>query len=168
MSESIEDQIAEAMANLKATEAAVARAEAEMRTATVTEVSRDHSVEVTVGAQGHLTDLKFLNNKYRTMGAAQLAQTIVETAGRARTQMVHRVMEAFQPVSEVAGAVPGVEGGHFNWEHLIAPLGGGAEAPRGNHTSSDRLRDEITEAADERLVPTAKGVKRPTTQENTQ
>ena len=76
-----EQRITDAMAHLEATEAAVAKAEAELREKSVTMRSPDRSVEVTVGHQGELVGLRFLEGKYRTMAAAELAAVVLETAG---------------------------------------------------------------------------------------
>src|SRR4051794_8377132 len=92
MDESIEQRLAQAMAELEATEAAVARAEQELSSATCTVRSPDRAVEVTVSSQGDLTALKFLDGKYRTMAASQLAACVLEAAQEARALMARRVM----------------------------------------------------------------------------
>ncbi|GHE24042.1 YbaB/EbfC family nucleoid-associated protein [Streptomyces capillispiralis] len=146
MTEPIEERLAKAMAHLEETRQAVDHAQQQLRTATVTVRSKDRSVEVTVDSQGHLGEVKFLNGKYRTMGAAQLSAAVAEAAHQAQADMAHMVLEAFRPVSETSGAQPHVEGSGVEWDDIFGPLldtvDKGADARR---RAGDRLRDEITE-----------------------
>lgn len=150
--EPIEERIAKARAALEETRAAVARAEGSVRAASVKVRSRDRSVEVTVGPQGELTQISFPDNKYRTMGAAQLSAAVLEAVQNARGQMARRVMEAFGPLAEGIGELPGVAaGGRFDWENIFGPLAETAKgAGRGASAKAAgaRLRDEIHEDAD--------------------
>ncbi|MEU5281053.1 YbaB/EbfC family nucleoid-associated protein [Streptomyces asoensis] len=146
MTEPIKERLAKAMAHLEETRQAVDHAQQQLKTATVTVRSRDRSVEVTVDSQGHLGEVKFLNGKYRTMGAAQLSAAVVEAAHQAQADMAHMVMETFRPLSENSDAEPHVEGSGIDWADIFGPLletvDGGADAGR---QTGDRLRDEITE-----------------------
>ncbi|MCQ9183301.1 YbaB/EbfC family nucleoid-associated protein [Streptomyces sp. IBSBF 2953] len=149
---SIEQRLSRAMAELDATQRAVAEAEAELRHATCTVRSKDRAVEVTVGHQGELTALRFLDGKYRTMTAGELAAGVLEAAERARTQMYRQVRETFEPFTRPSGAVPEMTGVDVDWTAIFGP---GAE--EAEHTapapSRNRLRDEIHEdAEDERDV----------------
>jgi len=91
--ESIEQRLAQAMAELAATEDAVARAEKQLRRSAMTTLSRDGSVEVTVGPQGELTGLKFLDGKYRSMSAPQLAAAVLDAATEGRQRMARQVKD---------------------------------------------------------------------------
>ncbi|MGW4034157.1 YbaB/EbfC family nucleoid-associated protein [Streptomyces sp. NPDC004838] len=146
MSEPIQERLAKAMAQLEETRQAVAAAEQRLRATSVTMRSRDRSVEVTVDAQGHLADVRFLDGKYRTMGAAQLAASVIEAARQGEAEMARTVMEAFRPLAESTGARPDVEGAGVDWDDVFGPLmesvKRGESARRG---TDDRLRDEITE-----------------------
>src|SRR4051794_38583986 len=106
MAESIKDRLAKAVANLKETQKAVTQAQEQLSTASATVRSRDRSVEVTVNSQGHLSEVKFLDGKYRTMGAAQLSAAVTEAAQRAQAEMAQKVLDAFQPLSERQGVRP--------------------------------------------------------------
>ncbi|MFB7469071.1 YbaB/EbfC family nucleoid-associated protein [Streptomyces sp. NPDC056224] len=142
---SIEERLAQAVAELEATQEAVARAEAELREASFTVRSRDRAVEVTVGHQGELTALRFLEGKYRTMSAGELAASVLEAAERARTQMSQQVMETFQPFTLPSTAVPELTGVDIDWTTIFGPSV--LEEPHtavGHHTRN-RLRDEIGE-----------------------
>ncbi|NBM15784.1 YbaB/EbfC family nucleoid-associated protein [Streptomyces sp. GC420] len=143
--EPIERRIARARAELAAVQAAVARAESELRQASVTVRSRDRSVEVTVGPQGELTQLRFLDNKYRTMTATQLAASVLEAAGQGRAEMAHRVMETFEPLTRPSGNVPEFRGIDVDWDRLFGTALGGGHGPGGPRPARDRLRDEIHE-----------------------
>ncbi|MFJ6121178.1 YbaB/EbfC family nucleoid-associated protein [Streptomyces sp. NPDC092129] len=146
---SVQQRLAEAMAELETVQAGVARAEEELRNATVTVRSRDRAVEVTVGPQGELTGLKFLDGKYRTMAAAELAASVLESAGQARTQMSRRVMETFKPFTEPSTTVPELTGVDVDWARIFGP--GVLEEPETatGRGGDRRLRDEIDEDAED-------------------
>ncbi|MDW6059176.1 YbaB/EbfC family nucleoid-associated protein [Streptomyces sp. FXJ1.4098] len=151
MAESIKDRLAKAVANLEETKKAVARAQEQLSVASATVRSRDRSVEVTVNSQGQLSEVKFLDGKYRTMGAAQLSAAVIEAAQQAQAEMAQMVLNTFQPLSETPGARPHVEGSGVDWDQIFGPLTEtierGAAARRG---ASDKLRDEITEDGEKR------------------
>ncbi|MEH0422064.1 YbaB/EbfC family nucleoid-associated protein [Streptomyces sp. B21-083] len=145
MRETIEQRLAQAMADLETTQTAVARAERELADATSTARSPDRAVEVTVSAQGDLTELKFLDGKYRTMSATQLAASVLEAAQEARAVMARRVMSTFEPFTRPSDAVPELAGVNVDWHKIFGPGvldGPGAGEDR---SSSSRLRDEINE-----------------------
>lgn len=149
MPDSMRERLEQAMADLERTQNAVAHANEELRSASVTVRSKDRSVEATVGPQGELTKLRFLDGKYRTMGAEQLAAAVLEAAGQGRAQMAKKVLDTFQPLSEqAAGDLPQLAGSGIDWERIFGPLehtaSGSASAPRGG----SRLRDEIHEDPD--------------------
>ncbi|MFC4508300.1 MULTISPECIES: YbaB/EbfC family nucleoid-associated protein [Streptomyces] len=142
--ETMEQRIAKAMAELEAVQEGVAKAEAELRQASVTARSRDRAVEVAVGAQGELTGLVFLDGKYRTMAAAELAASVLEAAGRARTQMSRRVMRTLQPFTESSIAIPELSGVDIDWERIFGPaVRGGSNG--GGRVRNSKLQDEINE-----------------------
>ncbi|WP_299531518.1 YbaB/EbfC family nucleoid-associated protein [uncultured Streptomyces sp.] len=145
MKESIEQRLAQAMAELAQTEAAVARAESELIDAHCSVRSQDRAVEVTVSAQGDLTELKFLDGKYRTMAASQLAVSVLEAVQEARAQMARRVMRTFEPFTAASPSVPELTGVDVDWNKVFGP--GVLEGPSsgGARASSRRLRDEIGE-----------------------
>ncbi|MFE7928969.1 YbaB/EbfC family nucleoid-associated protein [Streptomyces sp. NPDC057456] len=144
MNEGINQQIAEAMAHLEATQAAVAKAEAGLRNATATARSRDRAVEATVGAQGQLTGVKFLDSKYQGMTATQLAASMMEAAEQARTKVTRQVMDTFGPLMGANPAIPGGRGIELDWAGIFGAdaVGGRGGAAR---SAGDRLRDEIHE-----------------------
>lgn len=146
MTESIEQRIKKAMAELESVQEAVARAEDRMAGATATVRSRDRSVEVVIGPQGELAGLKFLDNKYRSMNAAQLAASVMEAAERGRARMARQVMDVFEPLTRAEGAASGVRGVDLDWDRVFgSALAGEEEAPGRPRRSADRLRDEIHE-----------------------
>jgi DNA-binding protein YbaB len=145
VNESIEQRLAQAMAELEATQTAVAQAEQELSHATCTVRSPDRAVEVTVSSQGDLTALKFLDGKYRTMTASQLAASVLESAQDARAQMARRVMATFEPFTRPSTGVPELTGVDVDWNRIFGP--GVLEGPRAaqGRSGAGRLRDEINE-----------------------
>ncbi|KAF2775043.1 YbaB/EbfC family nucleoid-associated protein [Streptomyces sp. OM5714] len=146
MNEPINERLAKAMARLEETRNAVKSAEDRLRSVTATARSGDRSVEITVNAQGHLAEVRFLDGKYRTLGAAQLAASVVEASRRAQADMAQKVLDEFRPLSETQGERPHVEGSGVDWDDIFGPLLHTVERGRNVRPGvSDRLRDEITE-----------------------
>ncbi|WP_405576350.1 YbaB/EbfC family nucleoid-associated protein [Streptomyces sp. NBC_01092] len=142
MSESIEMRLAQAKSELERAEAALAKAQDELRGATVVSRSRDRAVEVTVGPQGELKGLRFLEEKYRTMQGTQLAASVLEAAGEARALMSRRVMETFQPLLSASPTLSELPGTQIDWADIFGEVDlTDALKPSG----SDQLRDEINE-----------------------
>ncbi|MFI0539468.1 YbaB/EbfC family nucleoid-associated protein [Streptomyces sp. WSLK1-3] len=150
MSESMQQKLAQAMAELEAVQEAVERAESELHQASVTARSRDRTVEVTVGPQGELTGLKFPDGRFRSLPGPQLAASVLEAVQEARAKMAQRVMETFAPLAEQQGGGPtGIRGIDIDWDRLFgAALEDGTPGGRGR-TAQDRLRDEIHEDQDD-------------------
>lgn len=145
-----EQRLAEAIAELESTRAAVARAEAELAEAAVTVRSKDRSSEVTVGPQGELTGLRFLEDRYRTMAAGQLAASVLEAVAEARGLMARQVMDAFEPFTRPSTGVPELTGVDVDWARIFGPSvledGLGRDAGR---RRTDDIGDEITEDPEE-------------------
>lgn len=143
-SESIEQRLAKAMAELEATEAAVARAESELAHAEETVRSADRAVEVTVTAQGDLAALTFLDDKYRTMPAGQLAASVLEAVQEARARMARHVMSTFEPFTKANPEAPELSGFDVDWNKIFGA--GVLDGPKsGRRHGAGRLRDEISE-----------------------
>jgi DNA-binding protein YbaB len=143
-SESIEQRLAKAVAELEATEAAVARAEGELAHAEATVRSSDRAVEATVSAQGDLTALSFLDDKYRTMPAGQLAASVLEAVQEARARMARKVMATFEPFTKASTEAPELSGFDVDWNKIFGP--GVLDGPKaGRRRGGARLRDEISE-----------------------
>lgn len=154
----MEQRLADAMARIKATEEAVAKAESELRQATVTVRSVDRSVRVTVGPQGVLVGLEFLDGKYKSMAAAQLSATIVQTVEQARGEMARRVVETFEPLTKEVSGESFSEHVGVDWEKIFGSVFDGTEQEEQSRTGKDRLRDEIHEDGEETTpAPTRTG-----------
>ncbi|MDQ0808596.1 DNA-binding protein YbaB [Streptomyces sp. B3I7] len=146
MTEPIKDRLARAISELEETRQAVDRAERQLRATTVTVRSKDRSVEVIVDAQGHLDDVRFLNGKYRTMGAAQLSAALIEAVRQAQADVARMVLDAFRPLSETPGLQPHVEGSGVEWDDIFGPLLETVDKDEeARRRAGDGLRDEITE-----------------------
>ncbi|MEU9579123.1 YbaB/EbfC family nucleoid-associated protein [Streptomyces chilikensis] len=148
MTEPIEQRIAKAMAELESVQAAVARAEERLSHASASVRSRDRAVEVTVGPAGELTGLKFLDNKYRSMNATQLAASVMEAVGRGRAQMAREVMATFAPLAEPSAEVPELRGVDIDWNRIFGSALS-AETDGYGRRGGSRLHDEIDEDTDD-------------------
>ncbi|WAU82111.1 YbaB/EbfC family nucleoid-associated protein [Streptomyces sp. Qhu-G9] len=156
MSESIDDRVAKAMAHLKATEEAVAQAQVELNAASVTARSADRSVRVAVGAKGELTSLEFLDGKYRSMAASQLAASVLEAANAARAEMARRVVATLDPLTRMTSRGLAPERMGVDWSSIFGSLLAETSVEKGP-TPMSRLRDEIHEDEEEPGAPTARG-----------
>ncbi|MEV5148205.1 YbaB/EbfC family nucleoid-associated protein [Streptomyces sp. NPDC052727] len=148
----MEERLEEAMARIKATEEAVAKADSELRQATVTVRSPDRSVQVTVGSQGVLVGLEFLGAAYKSMAAAQLSSTILQAVEKARGEMARRVVDTLEPLTKAVDGESLSEHVGVNWEKIFGSVLDGVEQEQ-QRTASDRLRDEIHEDENEVLPP---------------
>jgi DNA-binding protein YbaB len=151
MSDSPEAQVAAARERLEATKAAVARARADLADASTTARSKDRSVEVTVGPQGELKRVKFLDDKYRTMEAAQLAAAVLEAANKGRAAMARRVIDTFSGITLPSQETAEVSYRPPDWEQIFGSALAGnkrgsrsTRKPRGGRPAAT-LHDEIVE-----------------------
>jgi hypothetical protein len=108
-------------------------------------------VEVTVGPQGELKRVKFLDEKYRTMEATKLAASIVEAADKGRAAMARRVMDTFSAITPPEENAPDTPGYTPDWQQIFGSalsagrrMGAARPNPRGGRPSAG-LRDEIME-----------------------
>lgn len=144
--DSIKDQLDQAMAQLEETRRAVDSAKERLSQASATVRSHDRSVEVTVSSQGQLTAVKFLDGKYRTMGAAQLSASVMEATRQAQAQMAQEVMDAFRPLTDQMGDGPQPANAGVDWDEVFGPLMRSVERSSERRAgASDKLRDEIHE-----------------------
>ncbi|MFI8093613.1 YbaB/EbfC family nucleoid-associated protein [Streptomyces sp. NPDC086080] len=140
----IDDRVKKAWDDLHAVETAVRQAEEELQRATVTAVSADGKVELTVGAQGELTAIEFPGNGHRTMTGAELSASVLDAARRARAGMARQVMETFDPLAGMLSGGPGAEGLTVDWNKIFGGALEGCDEPAESAAMS-RLRDEIDE-----------------------
>ncbi|MET9562768.1 MULTISPECIES: YbaB/EbfC family nucleoid-associated protein [Streptomyces] len=157
MSESIDNRVAQAMAHLKATEEAVAKAQGELNAASVTARSADRSVRVAVGAKGELTSLEFLDGKYRSMAASQLAAAVLEAANTARAEMARRVVETLDPLTRMTSRGLAPERMGVDWGSIFGSLLSETSVDEKGPSPMSRLRDEIHEDDEESAAPTVRG-----------
>ncbi|MFE5027886.1 YbaB/EbfC family nucleoid-associated protein [Streptomyces sp. NPDC056656] len=139
---------------LRQAQSALEETEKRMSTATYTGRSKDRSVEVTVGAQGQLTRVKLLADKYKSMTPDQIGQAVVEAAQRSRAHMAESVMGAFKPLTEQTAALRGEGGeggeGGLDWGRVFGPFEQAiAEGGTTRSKSKPKLRDEIVEDSDD-------------------
>ncbi|MEW1547911.1 YbaB/EbfC family nucleoid-associated protein [Streptomyces tsukubensis] len=154
MSNPMEEQLAEALAEFEETRSRLEQASAEAARISVTVTSKDRSVEATVGAQGELKNLRFPTSRYRSMAPAELAGTLMATITRARTEAASQLLDLYRPFGPVPGLSAEAEGGFapMSWDELLAPLreegldvSATTIAPRSAGALFDELIDDDTE-----------------------
>ncbi|MFI8300874.1 YbaB/EbfC family nucleoid-associated protein [Streptomyces nigra] len=121
MTEPLEKRLEKAMAELQAAQEAVARTERELRQASFTVLSSDRAVRATVGPQGELSGIEFLENKYPAMSPQELAASVLEAANAARLKMNRHVMKAMAPFTEPSSGIPELKGFEVDWERIFGP-----------------------------------------------
>lgn len=109
------------MAELRSAQEAVERTERELRQASFAVLSSDRAVRATVGPQGELTGIDFLEYKYRDMSPQELAASVLEAASAAREKMNRHVMKAMAPFAEPSSEVPELKGFELDWERIFGP-----------------------------------------------
>ncbi|MGW4105296.1 YbaB/EbfC family nucleoid-associated protein [Streptomyces sp. NPDC004976] len=119
MTEPLEKRLEKAMAELQAAQEAIARTERELRQASFAVLSSDRAVRVTVGPQGELTKIEFLEKKYRDMSPQGLAASVLEAATAARLKINRHVMKAMAPFTEPSAGVPELKGFEVDWERIF-------------------------------------------------
>ncbi|MFS0696548.1 YbaB/EbfC family DNA-binding protein [Streptomyces nitrosporeus] len=155
MSNPMEERLAEALAEFEETRAKLSEAGAAASRISATVMSKDRTVEATVGAQGQLTNLRFPSTRYRTMPPAQLASVLMSTIAAARSQAAGQLADVYRPFGPIPGMSPTAEGGfqELDWDELFAPMREAGlptppvRAPRA--ASSGALLDELVEDEDE-------------------
>jgi DNA-binding protein YbaB len=146
--ESMEKLVAEARERLESTRTAVARARADLSSSSSTARSKDRSVQVTVGPQGELQRVRFLDEKFRTMEASQLAASIVEAANKGRATMARRVIDTFSALTPPETDNEGLPGFKIDFQEIFGSALAAGRRGRGaarGHRPSANLRDEIVE-----------------------
>jgi DNA-binding protein YbaB len=121
VTEPLEKRLEQAMAELHAAQEALARTERELRETSFAVLSSDRAVRATVGPQGELTGVEFLEHKYRDMSPQELAASVLEAAGAARLKMNRHVMKAMAPFTEPSSNVPELKGFEVDWERIFGP-----------------------------------------------
>ncbi len=93
-----------------------------------------------------MTALTFLDDKYRTMPAGQLAASVLEAAQEARARMARRVMSTFEPFTHANAEAPELTGFDVDWNKIFGPVCWRARrptavaAPAGSVTRSAKTR----------------------------
>ncbi|MGW0998612.1 YbaB/EbfC family nucleoid-associated protein [Streptomyces sp. NPDC002520] len=135
---SIEERLAMAIADLEASERAAAQAQEQVRGMRLSATSKDRSVEVTVAGTGEVTAVRFLESRYKSMAAPQLAASVMEAFNKARSLASRDVADAVKPLTESVNALnsmpgmpdlPGIPGTTADWGALIGQFLGPAAPP---------------------------------------
>ncbi|MFJ3672577.1 YbaB/EbfC family nucleoid-associated protein [Streptomyces sp. NPDC090106] len=147
--ESLSRRLAETLAELDTVTTGLAKAKEELRAATHVVRSRDRAVEATVGSQGQLIGVRFLDNKHRTMSSTELAASVLDAVTQARDAMSRHVMRTMQPFTQPRLGMPHMEGFDVDWADVFGP--GVLEDPVESAVRKGRgsLRDEIHEDGEE-------------------
>ncbi|MFJ9244871.1 YbaB/EbfC family nucleoid-associated protein [Streptomyces sp. NPDC101776] len=142
--EQLERRLARARAELAATEQDVARAEADMGDLSSPTVSKDGSVEVTVGPRGELSDLRFLGAKFREMSSAELGAAIIEAVEAGREQARHEAARRFRPLDTPGPQVPELAALDIDWARFVGPSAHARNSST-RPAARTRLHDEIAD-----------------------
>lgn len=142
--ERLERRLAQARAELETAEREAANARADMGGYSSVAVSGDGSVEVTVGPQGELSDLRFLDDKYREMSGGALGAAIVEAADAGREQARREAARRYRTLDADGPQVPELAALGIDWARFLGPYAP-ATGWSGRPGASARLRDEIAE-----------------------
>ncbi|CAL9324287.1 YbaB/EbfC family nucleoid-associated protein [Streptomyces sp. SudanB66_2053] len=140
--ERLAKRLEEATAELESVQSAVADAERQMRAFASSAFSADGSVEVSVGGQGEVTAVKFLDGKYRSMTASQLSEAVLSTIQEARSHHSRMVRDLFEPLTRSA-VIPELPGMDLDWDSIVGPAVDSLPEESVPRTANDRLRDEI-------------------------
>ncbi|MEU9336719.1 YbaB/EbfC family nucleoid-associated protein [Streptomyces sp. NPDC048290] len=129
MNESLRQQIDQAMAEFEKQREVIVKARDEIASISVTARSKDRVVEVTLGADGKPTGLRFIGTKHQSMSGKELANTIMETMSRAHQELSSRVYSRFGELTPTTGAQVSTDGPDaldrlegFGLEELLKPL----------------------------------------------
>ncbi|MEV5810348.1 YbaB/EbfC family nucleoid-associated protein [Streptomyces parvulus] len=141
--ERLEKRLAEANAELESMQAAVADAEQQMDAFASTAFSDDGAVEISVGGQGEVTGVKFLDGKYRSMTASQLADAVLSTIQEARSHHSRMVRDLFEPLTGPSSGMSELSGIEVDWDRILGPAADLLPDEVSSRTANDRLRDEI-------------------------
>ncbi|MFB7502325.1 MULTISPECIES: YbaB/EbfC family nucleoid-associated protein [Streptomyces] len=124
MDNSPQQQLQQAMAEFAAKHKALIEAKEQVSAISVTARSKDGSVEVTVGAKGEASGMRFPNNKFQSMSGQALAASVLEALSVARTEAATRATAIFE---SVAGGPPAGAGSsvldRVDLDRLLDPAG---------------------------------------------
>lgn len=141
MDASLQHQLEEAMAEFSRHQAELLKVRDEMRALSVTVRSKDRAVEVTLGAQGEVTAMRFLDNKHQSMSGHELAASVLDAMSVAREEIGARARAGFDAIARrgqgVAGS--GLEG--LDLDQLFSAVKNeGMPGPRTGGTEPDSRR----------------------------
>ncbi|MFI0719638.1 YbaB/EbfC family nucleoid-associated protein [Streptomyces sp. NPDC021224] len=104
MSDDLRSRLDQAMAEFETQRQALVAARDRIAAVEVTARSRDNAVEVTLGADGAPTALRFPDNRHQKMSGQELAASVLEVIRVAREELAVRVRTGFD---EAVGVVRG-------------------------------------------------------------
>ncbi|MFE8950245.1 YbaB/EbfC family nucleoid-associated protein [Streptomyces sp. NPDC007856] len=107
MDNSPQQQLQQVMAEFAKQHKELIEAKDRVAAISVTARSKDGAVEVTVGAQGNASGLRFRNNKFQSMSGQALAASVLEALTLARNEATTRAEAIFEGVSGVRPSAPG-------------------------------------------------------------
>ncbi|MCX5355745.1 YbaB/EbfC family nucleoid-associated protein [Streptomyces mirabilis] len=123
MKETFEQHIQQALSEFTQHREALARVRGEMASLSATVRSKDRAVEVTVGAQGEVTGLRFLNNRHQAMSGQKLAASVLDALMQARQDVLSRATTLFGSVSGIGSGIVGADPEEFDLDRLLDAAG---------------------------------------------
>ncbi|WP_151483143.1 YbaB/EbfC family nucleoid-associated protein [Streptomyces albicerus] len=141
----------------------LSRAREQLRALSVTARSRDGVVEVTVGADGHASWIRFVDDRFREMAAQQLGDSVLEALTTARAEVAARAA-AVMTAANLLPALPAqpVPGGEPTRSRPQGPLWGRGPSlptplPPELREAVMALRDSVCDAMSDSCRPSMCG-----------
>jgi DNA-binding protein YbaB len=135
---------------------ALEEADKRLSAASYTGRSKDRTVEVTVGAQGEMTRVKFVGEKHRSLSGAELGAAVLEAAQRARAHMAEAMLSTFRPLTEQTEAIRRGRSSTMgvNWDRIFGQFEEAVATGGLTRTAKKKstLRDEIVEDPENRVT----------------
>lgn len=115
MASGFESVINEMMAELAQQRESMTRLQQSIASVTGSATAPKRQLSVEVDSQGAITELKFLNQAYRSMSGAELASLIVETIREAQRDARTRLAEQVGSVGMAGAEIDDVLNGEIDW-----------------------------------------------------
>ncbi|MFQ6144474.1 YbaB/EbfC family nucleoid-associated protein [Streptomyces seoulensis] len=123
MEDQYEPEIQEVLAEFTRHHTELLRIQQETATLSATARSKDRVVEVTIGAQGELTALRFPGNKHQSLTGQKLAASVLEAVDRARQDVMSRATGLFDAFAASGAGFVGADLENIDLNRLLEANG---------------------------------------------
>jgi DNA-binding protein YbaB len=149
MAEQSDDPFQRVLQELQETVSELEDADRRLSVASYTGRSKDRCVEVTVGPQGEVTQVKFLADKYRSLSGDELGASVLEASQRARAHMAQAMLDTFKPLTSRTESMRRARSNNvgINWDRILGKFEEDVAVADTTRTRKKKptLRDEIVE-----------------------